>query len=213
MQDDKALSPFLNANRDPRWEPTYDAVVARLKRSGSVRGAPRVGETLDDFALPDLSGTVRRLSDLLADGPVVLSFNRGHWCGFCSQEIAAWQRAEPALAAADGRFVMISPEQGGRAAELAQLGPKAAIVLLDADMGLSLRLGLAVPIGADLLHAYLDADLDVETIYGGAGHLLPVPATFVVGTDRRIHFAHVDPDFRLRAEPGAVIACIASLGD
>ncbi|MBW2457260.1 MAG: redoxin domain-containing protein [Deltaproteobacteria bacterium] len=32
-----------------------------------------------EFALPDHEGTVVRLSDLLARGPVVVIFYRGHW--------------------------------------------------------------------------------------------------------------------------------------
>ncbi len=33
-----------------------------------------VGDRVDDFELPDQSGTVQRLSDLVAEGPVVLFF-------------------------------------------------------------------------------------------------------------------------------------------
>lgn len=35
---------------------------------------PAVGDTVEDFTLPDETGTPRRLSELLADGPVVLFF-------------------------------------------------------------------------------------------------------------------------------------------
>lgn len=34
----------------------------------------KVGETVDDFEAPDQSGTVRKLSDLLQAGPMVLFF-------------------------------------------------------------------------------------------------------------------------------------------
>lgn len=38
-----------------------------------------VGEIAPDFYLPDSSGTSRRLSDLVANGPTVVIFYRGHW--------------------------------------------------------------------------------------------------------------------------------------
>ncbi len=38
-----------------------------------------VGDTVPDFALPDSTGTSRRLSDLAAGGRVILLFYRGEW--------------------------------------------------------------------------------------------------------------------------------------
>jgi peroxiredoxin len=40
---------------------------------------PKVGQVAPDFTLPDSSGTERRLSELVAEGPLVLIFYRGHW--------------------------------------------------------------------------------------------------------------------------------------
>ena len=43
-------------------------------------GAPRVGEKVPDFSLPDQNGNAVALSDLLASGRgTVLIFYRGHW--------------------------------------------------------------------------------------------------------------------------------------
>jgi len=40
---------------------------------------PHVGQTAPDFALPDSTGVLRRLSELTASGQLVLLFYRGHW--------------------------------------------------------------------------------------------------------------------------------------
>jgi peroxiredoxin Q/BCP len=40
---------------------------------------PKVGQRVPDFELPDSTGTPRRLSELVAVGPLVLLFYRGHW--------------------------------------------------------------------------------------------------------------------------------------
>ena len=40
---------------------------------------PNTGEIAPDFELPDSIGTLRRLTDLASQGPVVLVFFRGHW--------------------------------------------------------------------------------------------------------------------------------------
>lgn len=40
---------------------------------------PQVGQVAPDFALSDSTGALRRLSELVAERPVVLIFFRGHW--------------------------------------------------------------------------------------------------------------------------------------
>ncbi len=40
---------------------------------------PAPGQPAPDFALPDSTGEVRRLSELVHGGPRVLVFYRGHW--------------------------------------------------------------------------------------------------------------------------------------
>lgn len=50
-----------------------------LRTSGILDGVVGAGDPAPDFALPDTDGDVHRLAELVADGPVVLSFFRGHW--------------------------------------------------------------------------------------------------------------------------------------
>jgi peroxiredoxin len=49
-----------------------------LSASGAG-STPQIGSVAPDFELPDSTGTLRRLSDLVAAGPLVLLFYRGHW--------------------------------------------------------------------------------------------------------------------------------------
>ena len=43
------------------------------------RPTPGVGQVAPDFALPDSTGELRRLSELVQAGPCVVVFYRGHW--------------------------------------------------------------------------------------------------------------------------------------
>ncbi|WP_146140710.1 redoxin domain-containing protein [Haliangium sp. UPWRP_2] len=40
---------------------------------------PQLGQIAPDFVLPDSTGAMRRLSELVTEQPVVLIFFRGHW--------------------------------------------------------------------------------------------------------------------------------------
>ena len=55
------------------------AGVDELALTGIDHAALRVGAHAADFELPDADGAPVRLSSLLAEGPVVLSFYRGVW--------------------------------------------------------------------------------------------------------------------------------------
>jgi peroxiredoxin len=193
-----------------QWETAYNAMVADLRASGAGDTIPDRGEKLLDFGLPDSEGRWTTLSELLADGPLVLSFQRGGWCPFCRAEMAAWRRALPDLAAAGGRLAVVTPETGGRAAALReQLGPDCRI-LCDVDHGVAMTLGLTVPLPFEIGRRYRAGGLDLDKLTGGAGGFVPIPATFALARDGGILFRHADPDFRIRAEPEDVIAAIAA---
>jgi hypothetical protein len=53
--------------------------IDELRASGITERIARVGQQAPDFALPNASGHPVHLADLLARGPVVLSFYRGRW--------------------------------------------------------------------------------------------------------------------------------------
>lgn len=198
------------AAHDPWEQPTND-LVARLCQSGAGSRPPRIGDRFADFALPDSHGHHVTLPQLLDRGPLVLSFLRGRWCPFCARELSTWHDAMPRLEAAGGRFVAISAETGGRAEEFRREIAPGATMLCDVDHGLALLLGLAFPIGADLNRRYADAGLDLGAIYGNSGQLLPITATYVIDRSGIVRFANIDPDFRRRADPNAVIAVVEAL--
>ena len=193
------------------WLASYDALINRLRKSGATNGAPGIGDVVPDFVLPDGTGTLRRLSDLVSGGPVVLSFNRGSWCPYCQEEIGAWAEHLADLAACGGRLIIVTPEAGGRMAALGDLAGAGSVVLCDIDLGVALLMGLAFPVGPAVLQEFRTDDLDLSVINGTANGFLPVPATFVLDQNRCVHFAFVDPDFAQRAEPCDVLVAVAAL--
>ncbi|OSZ63706.1 hypothetical protein CAP39_13725 [Sphingomonas sp. IBVSS1] len=205
------IAPALDAEtrRLAAYAQAYDALVAQLAARGAGRRAPRVGQRFPGFALPDAQGRFHTLAQLLAGGDaLVISIHRGLWCPWCRVESAGWGDAGTALAAAGGRLVTISAEVDGGAAALAERA--GALALVDVDLGLCLALGLVISLPAEMTAAYRDGGDDLAGLLGGSGRLLPIPATFLIDADGIVRFAFVDPDFRRRAEPAAVLAALRS---
>ncbi len=193
------------------WDGLYDRFVAELLGRGAGLAAPKLGERLDNFVLPNSAGRHVMLDGLLGAGPIVLSFMRGGWCPYCRAELTAWADAAPRLEAVGGRFVAISGEIGGRAETTrCELAPNAEM-LCDVDHGLATSFGLTVAISPAVRESYLTHGLNLADIYGDAGRLLPIPATFVIDARGFIRYAFVEPDFRIRADPAVVIAVVEAL--
>ena len=53
--------------------------IADLRAGGIMNRVARVGQAAPDFTLPNSDGRSVGLTELLARGPLVLSFYRGRW--------------------------------------------------------------------------------------------------------------------------------------
>ena len=71
-------------------------------------------------------------------------------------------------------------------------------ILTDFDNGYALSLNLAFWVGEQMQDLMSSAGWDVSRSQGSDTWLLPVPATFVVGTDGEVKARFVDPDYRKR---------------
>ena len=59
------------------------------------------GDVVNDFELPDQTGTVRKLSELVADGPVVLFFYPAAMTKGCTAESCHFRDLSAEFAAAE----------------------------------------------------------------------------------------------------------------
>jgi AhpC/TSA family protein len=98
------------ASSSPDFSSAYQSFVERLSSAEFGLRGPQVGDTFPSFMLPDQDGRLVCLENLLAERPLVLSFNRGHWCSLCKIELDALNQARSDIEAAGGSLVAIIPE-------------------------------------------------------------------------------------------------------
>jgi hypothetical protein len=82
MSLQEALQEFKEgviAQLDPKDVALMDQATEELIRSGIAEQAKKQGDQAPDFTLPNPSGDLVALSDLLVRGPVVVTFYRGTW--------------------------------------------------------------------------------------------------------------------------------------
>lgn len=178
----------------------YDDLVARLKAGEVGATAPAVGDLMPPFALPAHTGRLVSLEEVLALGPAVISFNRGHWCPFCKIELSTLASHQEEIAARGGQLVSILPDRQQFVRRLPAEVLNRFIVLTDIDNGNALSLGLVMWLGQRIADLMRGRGHRFSEYQGNDGWFVPVPATFVVGRDGRVLARHVDPEFRRRME-------------
>jgi peroxiredoxin len=206
---DEQLRTFADAARQrrPDFASAVDRLVERLRRYGAGGTAPQVGEPMPLFVLPDDAGYMVSLDQLLARGPVAVTFHRGHWCPYCRININALARAHKEIAAEGGQIVAIMPDRQKFVADFKSQSNVPFPILTDMDNGYAMSLDLTIWVGAEM-QKMMEGRQDLPTFQGNNSWMLPIPATFVVGRDGIIKARFMDPDYR---KPMAIASVLAAL--
>jgi peroxiredoxin len=204
------LAVFADAVRSnhPGSAAIVDRLVARLNAHQAGESAPGPGEAMPLFVLPDEDGRMVSLTDLLAQGPTIVTFHRGHWCPYCRISINTLARAQSRIAALGAGMVAIVPERQQFAAEMKRDSGVTFPILTDMDNGYAMSLNLAIWVGAELKDYMLSIGRMLPEYQGNESWMLPIPATFVVGQDGHIKARFADPDYRRRAAVEELIAAL-----
>jgi peroxiredoxin len=181
----------------PEFAAAVDRLVERLRQYGAGESAPRIGEPMPPFVLPDETGRMVSLEELLNRAPVALTFHRGHWCPYCRININALVHAHRRLSADEGQIVAIMPDRQKFVSDLKLQSDVPFSILTDTDNGYALSLNLTIWVGAEI-QKMMEGHLDLPAFQGNNSWMLPIPATFVVGRDALIRARFIDPDYRNR---------------
>lgn len=188
------------------YSDTFDQLVARLNQTNAGASAPNVGDTMPSFLLPDERGNLVGLDDLLANGPVAVTFLRGHWCPYC--RIYAHALAQARGKAIGGQIVAITPERQQYTSRQKREAKAEFKILSDVGNGYALSLNLAIWLGVEMQKLLTDFGSDISVYQGTASWFVPIPATFIVAHDGTIKARFVDPDYSRRMDVDDLVAAL-----
>jgi peroxiredoxin len=194
----------------PPFAETVDRLVLRLQQNDAGAAAPRLGDLMPPFILPDEEGHLVTLDHLRSNGPVAVTFHRGHWCPYCRINTDALAKAQKEIAAESGQVIAVMPDRQQFAAEFKSKLNAPFPILTDLDNGYALSLNLVIWVGEEMAQFISAAGWDIPKFQGNASWMLPIPATFVVGKDGRVKARFVDPDYRKRMAIEDLISALRS---
>lgn len=185
--------------------------LKKLDASGLTEAAPKAGDRLKDFRLPNHRGDLTSLASLKEKGPVVVTFYRGGWCPYCNLELHAYQQVLPDINATGATLVAITPELPDESLTTSERHALEFEVLTDENADYAREIGVVFTVEEKVRPIYESFGIDIEKHNGKGQFDVPFAATFVVDVDGTIAYAFVDADYTLRAEPADVVKVIKSL--
>jgi peroxiredoxin len=170
----------------------------------------KVGSHIPDVDLATIDGTTINLRDRVREKPTVLVFYRGGWCPYCNTQLEQLRGVETTLLQMGYQLLAVSADRPSKLQESRERHSVGFTLLSDSSMAASRAFGLAFQMDQASVQKYLEYDIDLEKASGQEHHQLPVPAVYIVGTDRLVYFAYAHPNHRVRLDPDLLVAAAQS---
>lgn len=162
--------------------------------------ALKVGDTAPDFRLPSADGKQISLYDVLKENNVILSFFRGNWCPFCIAELNHYQEAVNNKIIDSATIIAISPQTTELNSVATKENSLQFNVLSDKGNKVAEQYGLAYTLQENIRDVYKGLGADLEAFNGDTTYQLPIPATYIIGKDKKILFASVNMNYMERVD-------------
>jgi peroxiredoxin len=211
-----ALKADFESGRFP-LKPTKEALdtmrraTEELIASAQAQRARKAGDRAPDFILADPDGKLVSSRELLAKGPLVVSFYRGVWCPYCNLELQALQDALPEISARGASLVAISPQTAPNSRKSQRDNKLGFPILSDAKSEVAEAFGIRFKLQDYLVELYKSFRNDLPAFNNDPAWVLPMPARYVIGTDGIIAYSEVNPDYTQRPDPGELLPVLDRL--
>ena len=172
-----------------------------------------VGMTAPDFTLKDVKGGDFEFIAAGLDKPVVLTFFRGGWCPYCNMQLSEMRKAEKQLKDMGFDIWFISIDKPELLLESLDNPDIGYTIYSDSSLQATRAFGLAFQLDDELVKKYITYGIDLEEASGENHHVLPAPATYIIGKNGVINFAYVNPNYKVRLHPDVLLAAAKAYND
>ena len=159
----------------------------------------KVGDMAPDFSAKDQDGKTISLYKALQNGPVVMLFYRGQWCPYCNKQMSRFSDSLSMLTAKGASVLAITPETAENVKKTIEKTKSIFPVVEDQGLAIMKMYKVNFAVDEKTVLKYKGYGIDFNIANGGNGANLPVPATYIIGTDGKIRYAFFNTDYRKRA--------------
>lgn len=166
----------------------------------------KVGDVAPAFSAVDQNGVKVTLADALKKGPVVLVFYRGQWCPYCNKQLSKYNDALNKFKEKNATVMAISPEASEGVKTTVEKTKSNFPVLSDDSLKISKAYDVNYAVKPAMIEKYKGYGIDFNKSNGNNGANLPIPATYIIGTDGKIKYVFFNSDISKRASVEELLA-------
>lgn len=167
------------------------------------------GTTAPTFTAKDNNGKTLNLKALLkTHSAVVLMFYRGQWCPYCNKHLQQLQDSLQLLTAKNAYVITVTPETQDAINQTIQKTHASFSLVHDEGYKIMKAYKVDYVLDEPTVNQYKKYGIDLEKNNGNTDHMLPVPATYIIGKDGKITYVHFDKDYRKRLPVSVILAKI-----
>lgn len=159
----------------------------------------KVGDKAPVFTARDQDGKNITLKEALMKGPVVMLFYRGQWCPHCSKQLSHFSDSLQAITEKGATVLAITPETSENIRKTIGKTKASFSILEDEGMAIMRSYNVNFTVDEKTVTRYKGYGIDFDKANGTNGSNLPVPATYIIGTDGKIRYVFFNTDYRKRA--------------
>lgn len=189
----------------------FRKATEELIASGQAERALKAGDRAPAFDLADPDGARVASANLLARGPLVVTFYRGIWCPYCNMDLQAIEETAGEIRAAGASLVAISPQAPANSRRSQRENKLSFPILSDPGAETAAAFGLRFRLPDYLAEIYRGFGVDLAVINDDPSWNLPMPARYVIGRDGVIAYAEVNPDYTRRPDPSELLPVLKRL--
>lgn len=168
----------------------------------------KVGDKAPEFKTIDHNGNVVDLYSFLQKGSVVLIFYRGAWCTYCNKEMSELQDSLHYITEKGAYVIAVTPETNSGISKTIEKTKASFSIIHDEGYNIMNLYKTAFTVDSSTIEKYKKWDIDLERANGNKDHVLPVPATYVIGKDGVIKYVFFDYDYKKRASVNDIVSVL-----
>ena len=213
LQDklDAFRAEFETKKAPPEVVAVFHKSTAELIATGQATRALKAGDRAPAFRLPESEGATVASAELLAKGPLVVTFYRGAWCPYCNMDLQAIEAAATQIRSLGASLVAISPQTTASSRKFQRDNSLTFPILSDHGGEIAAAFGLRWRVQDELKAVMTGFKIDLAAINGEPSWTLPMPARYVIAPDGVIAYSEVNPDYTRRPDPSELLPTLQRL--
>ena len=132
-------------------------------------------------------------------------FYRGQWCPYCNQQLKKVNDSLQMITSKGATVLAITPETAENIAKTIEKTKAGFSIIEDMNLAIMKQYKVNFAVDDNTIAKYKNYGIDFDKANGSNSANLPVPATYIIGTNGLIKYAFFDVDYKKRASVKDII--------